>query len=589
MSRWMLRQCSQDLSMAAKDLNVDPVVAHLLYVRGFKTVEEMSGFLNAEQTQLPPASLFLGMEKGIALISRVIKEQRRIAIFGDYDADGIMSTVILYRSIKKLGGDVIYYIPQRETEGYGLNNDALQLLKDQGVEVLLACDNGISAIEQVNFARSLGIQVVIIDHHDVPFDPACPETELLPAADAIINPKQKNCPYPFKLYCAGGLSYRFAEELYLDREEAWAELKTDFLIFAAIATVCDLVDLTSDNRMLLKRALQIFNNCDNLGINALLTACHLNKQEITTYHIGYIIGPCINASGRLEIANIAAELFITEDEEQALLLAQKLIELNNSRKELTAQGVDTALAEISFNDSYLQDRVMVIYCPDIHPSISGIVAGKIKEKYYQPAVVLAGDKDIVKGSCRSIEGYNIFEGLLQCRDFLDSFGGHPMAAGLSIKKEYIDKLRETMNVNCALTDEEMSPLIYIDKQLAIHDSSLSLAEAINSLQPFGKANPKPIFADKNILISRVNLFGKNKQVLNLVCYKHNNANKINIISFSDKERFQEVVITAYGEEAWTALLQGRGLISADIVYNLNVNDYNGEVSLQLRLIDFRLR
>ena len=591
MANWMLRQCSIDIAPIAEELNIDPILAQLLYVRGHKTPDEMRSFLNAEINELSPCYQFKDMEKAVKLVFEIITAGKKIAVFGDYDVDGIMSTVILCKTLRMFKGDAIYYIPQREQEGYGLNNDAIQVLVDAGVSLIITCDNGISAIEQVAFARSLNADVIIIDHHDVQFDIGDPQQELLPDATAIINPKQKDCPYPFKTYCAGGLAYRFAEAMCLGTRESgrlhWQDAKEELLSLALLATVCDMVDMKEDNRTIVKKGLAAFPDCRNLGLRTLITACSMSLGEISTYSIGYIIGPCINASGRLEIANIAAELFLTEDSAEAAELAEKLLQLNNSRKTLTSQGIDSVISDIHLHDNYQDDKILVIYHPETHPSISGIIAGRIKEKYYKPTVILAGDKDVVKGSCRSVEGYNIFHALLKCRDLLETFGGHPMAAGLSIKKELISVLRERLNRECEV--DEFVQTIYIDKHLNIHNASLALACQLQLMEPFGKSNSRPFFADKGVFVRRVFLFGQNKQVLKLNCSKQGGNTAVGIISFNDGDRFKDAVVSHYGEAAWQELLQGKGFsIPIDVIYSLEINNYNNTTSEQLRLIDFRL-
>ena len=595
MANWMLRQCSIDIVPIAEELNIDPVIAQLLYVRGHKTSDEMRSFLNAEVNELPSCFRFKDMNKAIKLVFEAIAADKKIAVFGDYDVDGIMSTVILCKVLRTFGGDIMYYIPQREQEGYGLNNGAIRSLVDSGISLIVTCDNGISALEQVAFARSLDADVIIIDHHDVQFDLDNPQQELLPCAAAIVNPKQKDCPYPFKAYCAGGLAYRFAEAMCFGAgdsgvqlgENIWISIKEELLLLASLATVCDIVDLKEDNRTIVKQGLAAFPDCRNLGLRTLIAACGMTPEGISTYSIGYAIGPCINASGRLEIANIAAELFLTEDLTEAADLTEKLLQLNNSRKTLTSQGIDFVLNDIYLHDNYKDDKILVIYHPEIHPSISGIVAGKVKEKYYKPTVILAGDKDTVKGSCRSVEGYNIFHALLKCRDLLEAFGGHPMAAGLSIKKDLIAALRERLNLECEV--DEFIQTIYIDKQLNIYNASLSLVQQMQAMEPFGKSNSRPLFADKNIFVRRAFLLGQNKRVLKLNCSKQGNNVIVNIISFNDGDKFRDSVISHYGDAVWQELLQGKGLgIPMDIIYSLEINNYNNMVSEQLRLIDFRL-
>lgn len=588
MSKWMLKQCSVDLSKIAEKLGISNTVAQLLYVRGFKTEEQMQDFLFAEQVPPADSSLFYGIVEALEIISAAIKQHKHITVFGDYDADGIMSTVILSKMLAKLGAVFDYYIPDRENEGYGLNNSAIADLKQKGTELILACDNGISAIPQVEYANSLGICVVIIDHHDVQLADNGYKSYILPAAAAIINPKIPICNYPFKQYCAGGLCYRFAEALFKYMSADWQEDARDFLILAAIATVCDLVELSEDNRYIIKCALPVFKQSRLLGLNKLLKVCELLEKNITVYHIGYIIGPCINASGRLTIASLAAELFLTEDECKAEALAQELFDLNNTRKSVTTEGSELAIMHIEQNKELQNDKILVIYEPNIQSSVAGIIAGKIKERCHKPVIILAGDKDIVKGSCRSIEQYNIFEGLTGVKEYLENFGGHPMAAGLSIKAVNIAAFRKAINDACTLTEPDMQPTVHIDKALNIYNADLDMAFALRSLEPFGKGNEPPCFADKGIAVKKITFLGKTQSILRLQCVKGNSNRSVEMISFYLKDEFCKQVLAKYGRQTLDALLSGESIVLIDAVYSISVNEYNGRCNAQLTLLDFRM-
>ena len=584
----MLKQCSINLNQIAEELNISNTVAHLLYVRGYKTKEDMRSFLNAQNTILPDYSLFKGMEDALKCINSAINNHKKITVFGDYDADGIMSTVILVRLLKNMGANIDYYIPDRESEGYGLNCEALKHLKEQGTDIILACDNGIAAIEQIAYAREIGLVTVIIDHHDVQYKDGSLSEYVLPQADALINPKNPECRYPFKQYCAGGLCYRFAEAVIKSRNFDWEKFADDFLVLAAIATVCDLVELKEDNRFIVKKGLTIIKNTNIIGLNALIKACGLQEKTISTYHIGYILGPCINASGRLMIAGKAVELFLSDDGFKAYSLAEELIALNNTRKEITVEGTESVLNYIENNTEIKNDKILVIYDENVQSSVAGIIAGKIKERYHKPVVMLAGDSDIIKGSCRSIEQYNIFEGLSSVRHLLEKFGGHPMAAGISIKAENIKLLRQEINDKCPLSVEDMQPVIHIDKALNIYNADLAMAEAISVLEPFGKGNEKPYFADKNVIIRRINIYGKNENIIKLNCYKNNNNKAVEVTSFYLIDKLFSNIIAAHGQERLDALLKGQGSLVIDLVYTIEINNYNDRLSAQLIMHDFRI-
>ncbi|MEG1500349.1 MAG: single-stranded-DNA-specific exonuclease RecJ, partial [Clostridiales bacterium] len=513
-----------------------------------------------------------------------------IAILGDYDADGIMSTVILGKTIDSLGGNFLYHIPQRDKEGYGLNNQGIKEMKDKGVELLLVCDNGTSSLEEVEYANSLGLTVIIIDHHDIVLeydDNGEDFREILPQAQAFINHKQKDCPYPFKSYCAAGLCFRFSQALYEYLGEDWQDIEKELLPFATIATICDLMDLKSDNRIIVKRGLPLLTNPYNIGLSALIEAAGVDGKKLGVYHVGFILGPCINASGRLETADLAVELFLTDDTEKALSLAAYLVELNNERKTITSKGVESALENIEKNN-FDKDKVMVIHCPDIAESVAGIVAGRLKELYYRPTIVLGGNEEIVKGSCRSIEAFNISQALRQTKEHLVSFGGHPMAAGVSIKRENIPTFRKAINDNCLLQPEDMVHILRIDYVLSMDKADMSLAKELEKFEPLGKGNHIPYFACKNAPAIRINLLGREAQVMKIQ-FKGDGYHLCEAISFDGKERLYKMIADRYGEKAWQNLLLAKAApIPMDIIYTIGINEYNGKKSLHLQRIDFRL-
>lgn len=583
MSKWLLRQSTCDINKLSQITGIDPVVVHILAVNGYRDAAAINNFLNAENIPFASAGLFKDMEIAINCLAKAISEQKLIAIFGDYDADGLTSTAILYLTIKKLGGNVIYYIPERSKEGYGLNNEAIKLLHSQGTELILACDNGTSCYQQVEYANSLGLEVVIVDHHSVPQKEG---EDNIPKAQAVINPHQQDCPYPYKYYCAGGLSYRFAEELYRCFDLPWQDIKPQLLAFATIATICDLVELTGENRTLVKQGLPQITSCNNPGLAALLSATGLIEQKINTFHIGYIIGPCINACGRLGMADMAVDLFTTEDPAHAMLLASHLISLNNSRKEITNSGTIEAIKKVQ-EGGYQEDKVIVISSDQIQESVAGIIAGKVRERYNRPALVFGGSQDILHGSGRSIDAYNMALALSGCEDIIIQYGGHPMAAGLTIKKNNIELLRKRLNQNCQMTLEDMIPCYRIDKQLPLHQANLRLAQHLQLFEPFGKGNQPPYFADRDVRLSKIRLMGQNQQTMRLTCQSRGGG-EMTIISFEHRLQMEQALEQNYGLGAWQRLLDGREeRVVWDLIYTIDVNEYNGSKSLQLKLVDFR--
>lgn len=588
MSKWMLRQTTAAVDELAQTVRLDPVITHILAVRGYRSAEDIRTFIEAQNIPLADPYLFKDMDKAVDLICEAIRQKKNIVILGDYDADGITSTVILYRTLANFGAKLSFYIPSRETEGYGMNNDALASLHEKGAEIILACDNGISAFEQVEFAKSLGMETVILDHHDVNLVDG---KEEIPKAAAIVDPHQSDCPYPFKLYCAAAICYRFSEALYKRMGQDWQEMGKELLPFAVIGTICDIVDLTGENRILVKSGLPAISESENLGLKALISASGIAGRALDTFHIGFILGPCINASGRLEIADIAVELFIAEDEKKAANLARHLIELNDSRKQITIDGTLMAIEQIDEEKGYL-DKVIVVYSPHIPESIAGIVAGKIKEYYYHPAIVISGDlekRKHLRGSCRSIEGYNIFEALSSCSDLLEVFGGHPMAAGFSILPDNVPLLKKRLNKECTMAIEDMVPVQKIDKELPMTCATYALAKQIQDLGPFGKGNHKPLFAEKNVRLCRISFLGKEEQVMKLYCLSSFKSSLIEAISFNGKEDLHNLICEKFTQAAWLRLIEGEPpAIYMDFAYTININNYKEREYPQIHITDFRL-
>lgn len=585
--RWMLKGTSVDIKDVAKKAEVNPIIAALLIHRDIKDPKEIKKFLYGTSKDIHPACLMKDMNKAVSIIEEAIRNKKKICVYGDYDVDGVMSTYILYKALTRCGADVFYHIPDREGEGYGMNSERVKIIKEQGCEVILTCDNGIAAMEQVKLAKELGMTVIVTDHHDVPFiEQDGIKDYLLPPADAVINPKQKDCAYPFKLLCGGGIAFKLVQSLYdcMDIDSAECE---EYIQYAAIATICDVVDLVDENRIIAKYGLSMLNRTENVGLQALIDQCDLADKTITVYHIGFIIGPCINATGRLETAKLSVELLLEDDYEKAKELAKKLKELNIERQNITSQGVERA-ERIIENNHMDKDKVLVIYDEETHESVAGIVAGRIKEKYNLPTIILTKGKDMPKGSARSIDEYNIFEELSKCKDLLEKFGGHPMAAGLSLTFDNIDKLRQRLNENCKLTEEELVPKVRIDQRLPLKYVSFKLVDDIKTLEPFGKGNPSPLFAEKGIVIERVYVLGKEKNVIKLLIRSEESYNKINGLFFDSSGYFKEAFLRVYDEVSYEKLLEGvLGDVKADIIYYPDINEYNGTITLQLVIKDIR--
>lgn len=585
----MLRKNPVNSKVISEKTGIDEMIINILANRNIRDINEIKKFMDCSLDDLYDPHLMKDMDKGLKIIVNSIKENKKIVIYGDYDADGVTSTTILYKAIKKCGGNVSFYIPDREEEGYGINSERIKILKQQGFEVILTCDNGISAFEQVKIAKALGLDIVITDHHDVPFEveESGKLRYIVPDADAVINPKQKDCRYPFKMLCGAGIAFKFAQLLYKEFGLNEAEAN-EYIELAAIGTICDVVDLVDENRIIAKYGLSLLNNTKNIGIKALIQETGIQEKKIGTYHVGFIIGPCINATGRLDTASISVELFLCEEEQKAISLAKRLHELNIERQNMTTKGVEE-ITQIIENSKEKMKKVLLIYNENIHESIAGIVAGRIKEKYNRPTIILTKGKDMAKGSGRSIEEYNMFAELQKCKKLIDKFGGHPMAAGLSIKNENIKKLSMELNKNCTLSEKSFIPKLVIDKQIKLNKITNDLINSLNLLEPFGKGNPVPIFAEKNVEIIRAYFIGKDKNILKLFCKIKDNMRKMDGICFDGAEKFKSIICSEYGEKKLEYILNNNPAdILMDIVFTPNINEYNGIKSIQLIIKDFRL-
>lgn len=588
MSVWRLRRNKADTKKMAQVLNVREPVANVLANRGIGTYNQAMRFLKCDKNSLYSAELFKDGEKGIEIILNAVKTKQKIAVYGDYDADGVMSTTILYKTLKYLGADVIFYLPHRQKEGYGMNCDAVRELNKNGIEVIFTCDNGIAAIEEIALAKELGMKVVVLDHHEVQYDETETGEKILkvPCADAVIDAKQADCEYPFKFLCAAGMSYKFAK-LMFEKMNMPFVYDDEFMSFAAIATVCDIVDMKDENRIIAKNGLRLGATTKNLGLKALIQLTGIEGKSLSEYHAGFVIGPCINATGRLESAETAVRLFTTTDKDEAYELAKELVELNKERKDMTAEAVERAVEQVS-NSDLKNDRVLVIYDEDVHESIAGIVAGRVKETFYKPVIMLTRSGDVAKGSARSIESYNIFEELLKCSDLFIKFGGHPMAAGLSLEKENIDILRKRLNENCTLTEKDLTNVIRIEEELSLSDIDMVLAQQLEALSPFGKECPAPIFGTKNVLIKRMSLMGKKKDIIKFVLCQNGGSACFEGILFGRYEEF----CTELEQKCNCSIdiaVSGGVYLNMDIVYGIKINRFNGRENIQLEIKDFRFK
>lgn len=582
----MVRNVKFDTVKFAQQLGISDTVAKLMVNRGIYNLDIAKEYLSSSIGELHNPTDMLGMSGAVELMRNSIIKGEKILIVGDYDVDGVISTYVLYIAISKCGGNVSFHIPDRIKEGYGINESIIKKASEDNIDIIITCDNGIAAIEQVKLAKELGIKVIITDHHDVPFiEEDNVRKYVVPEADYVLNPKQENCNYEFDKICGAGVAYKFVQCLYKEFNIPNEELY-DLIQYVAIATVCDVVDLVSENRILVKEGLKRINNTSNIGLRALFKETGLEGKEITVYSLGFVIGPSINASGRLEQAEWALKLLITKDKNEAEELAKKLNELNKDRQELTQTGLEEAIKIIEENNM-AKDKVLVVYLEDVHESIAGIIAGRIREKYNLPTIILTKAHEGAKGSGRSIEEYNMFEELLKRKDLLGKFGGHPMAAGMSIPSENIDKFREKLNEVTTLSDEDIIPKVSIDMPLPINKINYKLIDEIALLEPYGKGNPKPNFAVKGLMVKAARILGKNNNVLKL----NLTDGYLNIdgIYFGDIEVALEIIKNKFGEYEYNKMLNGQtNMVKIDIVYFPDINEYNGRKSVQLLIQNIRV-
>lgn len=590
MKRWQLKRTKVNTAAIAADLGIQQATAAVLANRKLLSRQQTYDFLYPDASSLHNGLEMRDMEKGLDLITVAIKKGKKIAVYGDYDVDGVMSTTILSRTIERCGGEVIFYVPHRQQEGYGLNRKAVEQLAAEGVGLLFTCDNGIAAMSEVALAKELGMEVVILDHHEPAFDAGKEGTwrDILPIGDAVIDPKRRDCTYPFPYLCAAGISYKFALLLLGRFGYGGDPLEKELLCFAAVATVCDIVDLLDENRTIVKLGLREIQHTTNVGLQVLLEETGLADRQITEYHLGFVVGPCVNATGRLESGRIAVELFRETDAEKARVIARHLMQLNEERKEMTVQAVERLTEQLEQRDTPLE-KVLVLYDGEIHESIAGIVAGRIKDQYYRPTILITRAEEGAKGSARSIEGYHMFEALYACRELFTRFGGHAMAAGLSLPKENIPILRQRLNGACALTEQDMIPVLRIEKILDFSQIHLKLAEELKGLAPFGKENPAPLFATQHVWVERIRLVGKNQDMMQLTLREQDSHMRLAAVDFHGLENLRSILKELYPTEDCDRMIQSGPLpMALDFVYSIDINSYQGRQSVQLVIRDFRV-
>jgi len=586
LEKWLIRNKKIDLDRVSHEVGTSKFVCQLLANRGIVETLEIERFLFPTLDKLYSPYDLKDMDKAVKILVDKIKKQNKIRVVGDYDVDGAMSTFLLVTGLRRCGANVDYIIPDRILDGYGININIIDNAIQDCVDTIITCDNGIAAIDQIKYAKEKGITVIITDHHDIPFEEENGEKKYLNVSgDAVINPKQLECKYPFDRICGATVVYKLIQALYeacnISNDEHYKLLQ-----FVAIATVCDVVDLVDENRIIVKIGLEQINKTSNQGLIQLIKETRLEGKNINTYSLGFVIGPCINATGRLDKAYKGVELLLADDNERICALAKELVELNRARKDMTIEGVEQTI-DIMEKTSIKNDKVCVVFNGNIHESIAGIIAGRIKERYNVPTIVLTNSEKGVKGSARSIEQYNMFKELTKCKSLLTKFGGHPMAAGLALEASNIDLLRTTLNNNTSLTDEDLIPKVYIDMPLNFRNINYDLIDKMSILEPFGKANLKPLFGEKNVSIMSGRILGKDKNVLKLKLLKDGIV--IDGIYFGDIDAFQETITVKYGEDQYFRVISGMpNNVKIDLIYYPDVNEYNGNKSIQIVMQKYRV-
>ncbi|ERT56837.1 single-stranded-DNA-specific exonuclease [Peptoniphilus koenoeneniae] len=578
MEKWLIKKNKSNKTNL--NLNLNPIVEKILLNRGIDTEKKVEEFLNPSYENLNTPLLMKDLIRAGNIILNHISKKNKIAISGDYDVDGVMSTTILLEGLKELGGNVIYKIPNRYNDGYGINNRIVDECFDEEVKLIITCDNGIAAKEAVDYANSKDIQVIVTDHHEIPLDEN--SNEILPNAEAVVDPKQKNCTYPFRDLCGAGVVFKLISYLYKLKGINW-ERERYLLQFVAMATVCDVMPIVEENRIFVKYGLQALNSSDNLGMKELIRACQI-KDPIDVYHLGFILGPSINSAGRLADASKAVELFTCNDFEKAKEISKELRELNVKRQELTDDGFKELDNFILNHEMDKKFPILVLLSEDLNESVAGIVAGRLKEKYKRPVIVLSG-KETLKGSGRSIEEYNMFEKISHEKYLLEKFGGHKMAAGMSLERENLVEFIKNLNNNSDLKKEDFFSKYYIDAQAKIKDLNMDLAESINALKPFGNGNEAPVLGFKSVIIDKIKILGKNQNVLKLSLRQ--DENNIDAIYFSDFKSFKEKLKEGYAPSILDELLLGKRKIFVDLIGSLDINEFNGNKYLQVKIKSIR--
>ncbi len=587
MEKWFIKN-TRDCGIDYKKFGLNEILYRVILNRGIKSEEELEIFLNGDLSQVHSPILLKDMIKAANIINNSINKKEKIRIVGDYDVDGISSTYILYKGLQKLGSDISFDIPDRVSDGYGINERISNKAMDEGVKLIVTCDNGIAAFTAANFIKENGLKLVITDHHEVAkIEDEGVLVDKLPEADAIIDPKQEKCSYPFSNICGAEVAFKLIEYLYMLKGFEKDEVYRDFISYLALATICDVMPLTDENRIFIKEGIKYLKVTDDVGLSALIDVCDIKRDDIGVYHLGFILGPTLNSCGRLDSAKKALDLLLTDDYNVALGKAKEIRQINYQRQDFTDKALKKAEDIIKEEELLKKEKVLIIYIPDANESVVGIVASRLKEKYYRPTLVLTNAKDVLKGSGRSINEYNMYEEISFFRDMLEAFGGHKMACGLSIKEENLQDFIEEVNKKANLSLDDLTRKIYIDYPLSFGAVNMQLLEDLKKFEPYGTENERPLFGSKNLSIIDLGIFGKNKNVIKMLL----SDGKISLIGilFEKDNVFLNKLAKVYGRERVLQLLNKQNKsLKIDIVYSLDLNTFRGNSQIQLKIKSFRV-
>ena len=588
MAKWMVSAKKADFAKIAETFHIDPVIARIMRNRDIETEEQINQFLYGAPDDMHSPHLLKDVDKAARILQEQIDGGKRIRVIGDYDIDGVCAAYILVKGLELSGARADVVIPHRIQDGYGLNDDMITKAKEDGIETILTCDNGIAAKDQIAYAKSLGMTVVVTDHHEVPYEVAKDgaRTECPPPADAVVDPKQNDCGYPFDGICGAVVAYKLIQVLFelIPVDQVETKLQ-ELLAFAAFATVGDVMALTDENRIIVREGLKLIAKSSNVGMQALITVNGLQNKPLSAYHIGFVLGPCLNATGRLDTAYRALRMFRTDDQAEAVTIADELKELNDSRKNMTLLGTKQAVQMIE-ESPLIDDKVLVVYLPECHESLAGIIAGRLRERYYKPTFVLTKAEEGVKGSGRSIEAYHMYDKMSECKELYTKYGGHKMAAGVSMPEENVENFRAYLNEHCELTEEDLEEKIHIDVPMPMSYVTADFVRQLSVLEPFGNGNPKPVFAQRNVKLIKGRILGKNSNV-GKYTVEDEQGGRYEMMYFGNMETWHTFLTEGFGQEAYDRLYRGDGGdICIHVIYYPDLNVYQGRESLQMIMQDY---